>query len=104
MATLTVLREAISPDNLLSLIQNIGHVNADNQLGTSLRGKHGKNTSTAANVKNHLVLEEVGVLHNGVAVGECSDRVLEHLFVDTWIDYQLCRYMKDTKSNLPKWA
>lgn len=83
MPTLTVLRKAISPDNLFSLVQNVGHVNADNQLGTSLRGEHGKNTSTTANVKNHLVLEKVGVLHDGVAVRECPDRVLEHFFVDT---------------------
>lgn len=38
-----------------------------------------------AHVKDDLVLEKVGVLLDGVSVGEGSDGVLEHLLVDTWL-------------------
>jgi hypothetical protein len=34
---------------------------------------HAKNTGTAANIKDDLVLEDVAVLVDGIAVGSCTD-------------------------------
>lgn len=37
---------------------------------------HGEDTGTATNIEDNLVLEEVGVLVDGVAVASCADFVL----------------------------
>ena len=51
-------------------------------LGASLGGKHGQDARAAAHVQDDFVLEQVGVLHDGVAVGEGADFVLEHFLWD----------------------
>ena len=48
-------------------------------LGASLGGKHAKNTSAAADIKNSLALEQMFVLDDGVAVAYGADLVLQHL-------------------------
>ena len=40
---------------------------------------HGKDAGTAANIEDNLVLEEVGVLVNGVAVASCADFIFLNL-------------------------
>lgn len=86
--------EAVGVDNLLRLVENVGHVDTNDLLGTGLSSEHGEDTGTTADlpselsmsdtyIKNDLVLEEVLVLEDGVAVGQGADLVLEHLLVDT---------------------
>lgn len=53
-------------------------------LGASLRRKHTKNARATSNIENRLSLEQMRVVHDRVPVRAGSDRVLEHLFVDTW--------------------
>lgn len=79
--TLTVV-EAVGINDLLGLVENVGHVDTDNLLGTSLRGKHGEDTGTAADIENDLVLEQVLVLDDGIAVRHGADLILKHLLVD----------------------
>ena len=115
--TRTVLREAVGPDNLLRLVQDVGHVDTDNKLGSSLGREHGEDTgSTAdlslvplttvrpneAHVEHSLALEQVRVLHDGVSVAKRSDGVLQHLLVDT-CESALCIWQKG-RSFSPKCA
>lgn len=44
---LTVLAEAVGPDDLLGLVEDVAHIDTDDELGTSLRGEHGQDTGTA---------------------------------------------------------
>jgi hypothetical protein len=46
---------------------------------------HGENTGSAANIKDDLVLEEVTVLVDRVAVATGAHVVLEHLLVDSMV-------------------
>ena len=52
-------------------------------LGASLGRKHTKNSRSASNIENGLSLEEMRVVHDRVPVRAGSDRVLEHLLVNT---------------------
>ena len=49
---LTIL-EAVGLDNLLGFSENVGHVDTDDELGSSLGGKHGQDTGTTADL--HIV-------------------------------------------------
>ena|SRR5690242_5136259 len=42
---------------------------------------HGEDTGSAANIEDDLVLEEVGVLVDRVAVASCADLIFLHLAV-----------------------
>jgi len=52
-------------------------------LSSSLGGEHTEDTGTTAHIQDSLSLEEVGVVHNSLAVCLGTDLVLEHLLVDT---------------------
>jgi len=60
----------------------LGPTYGDDLLGSSLGGEHGQDSSSASNVEDYLVLEEVLVPPHGVAVAERAHLVLEHLLVD----------------------
>lgn len=77
------ISETVSIDNLLSLIQNVGHINSNNLFGSGSGSEHGQNTGSTTDIEDDLILEKVGVLLNSVSVGEGSHAVFEHLFVDT---------------------
>lgn len=97
--------KTIDLNDLLGLDNDGGHVNTDNVLCASLCGEpgelsvpvpyflkfvpgcalHGENTSSAADIENNLVLEQVLVLDNGVHVGASADLILQHLLVDTMV-------------------
>jgi hypothetical protein len=46
---------------------------------------HGQNAGSAANIEDDLVLEQVTVLVDRVAVAACAHVVLEHLLVDSMV-------------------
>jgi len=101
------IAEAVVGDNLLGLVDDGRAVNlfvcvcvwaafskikkgtrkwvryANDLLGTGLCRKQAQDGRSAANVEHDLVLEQVRVVDNGVAVRVCSDLVLEHLLVDS---------------------
>ena len=56
---------------------------ANNVSSTSLGGKHAQDTGTTADVKDELVLEEMGIVHDRIAVRSRADSVLEHLLMDS---------------------
>ncbi len=56
---------------------------SDDVLRTGLRGEHTEDAGTAADVEDKLVLEEVGVVDDRVAVRARAHGVLQHLLVDT---------------------
>jgi len=77
------ITEAILLDDDLGLVDDVAHVNTNDLLGSSLGGEHAKNTGTTADVEDRLALEQVRVVHDGVAVRQGADLILEHLLVDT---------------------
>jgi hypothetical protein len=103
--TLRTVVEAVGVNDLLGLVEDVGHVDTNDLLGTGLSSEHGENTSAASDleqlatcgvgqlfntyVKNDLVLEEVLVLEDGVAVREGADLVLEHLLVDAEVSVRV---------------
>lgn len=56
----------------------------DHMLRARLGGKHAEDTGTAADIEHELVLEQVGVLDDRVAVRARAHSVLEHLLVDSY--------------------
>jgi len=70
-------------DDLLSAVVDLSTLNTDNLLGTCLGSEHTKNTSTAADIKNNLILEEVLILNDRLHVGLGTNFVLEHFLMDT---------------------
>jgi hypothetical protein len=46
---------------------------------------HGQDAGSAADIEDDLVLEQVTVLVDGVAVAACAHVVLEHLLVDSMV-------------------
>ena len=50
--------------------------------GKSQGDIHAENTGSATDIKDNLVLEEVGILVDGVLVGVGPDLILKHLLVD----------------------
>lgn len=96
--------KTVDLDDLLGLDDDGGHVDTDNVLCASLCGEpmqllvlvpcacrllgcalHRENTSSAADIENDLVLEEVLVLDNGVHVGTGADLILQHLLVNSMV-------------------
>jgi hypothetical protein len=67
--------QAVDLDDLPGLDDDGGHVDADNVLCAGLGGEHAENGGTAADVEDDLVLEEVGVVVNGIAVALGADLV-----------------------------
>jgi hypothetical protein len=80
-----LVREAVHLDDLPGLDNDGRHVNTDNVLCASLGGEHAENGGTAADIEDDLVLEEVGVVVDGIAVALGADLVLEHLLVDSMV-------------------
>jgi hypothetical protein len=95
---LTVV-EPVGGDDLLSLVENVGHVNTDDLLGSGPGSEHGEDTRAAsdlyrqsavnergpspAHIENDLVLEQVRVLLDRITVREGTDGILEHFLVDS---------------------
>ena len=61
----------------------LGQTHPINMLGSSPSGKHAENSRPAAHVEDDLATEEVLVVVDGVAVGERTDLILQHLFMDS---------------------
>lgn len=61
----------------------------DDMLRARLGSEHAEDTCTAADVEDELVLEQVGVVHDRIAVRARADGVLQHLLVDAWGRSQL---------------
>lgn len=94
----TVLGEPVGPDNLLGLVENVGHVDTNDHLGSGLGSKHRQDTSSTPDlyhqlrcrtleprtyIEDGLALEQVTVLHDSVPVGQCPNLILEHFLVNT---------------------
>ena len=54
----------------------------DNMFRACLCGEQTEDTSAASHIKNGLALEQMGIVHDGGAIGPRPDGVLEHLFVN----------------------
>lgn len=54
-------------------------------LCASLGRKHTENTGTTPDIQNSLIFEEMTIVDDRCPVGACSNRVLQHLLVDTCI-------------------
>ena len=67
--------QAVDLDDLASLDDDGGHVDTDNVLCAGLGGEHAEDAGTAADVEDDLVLEEVGVVVDGIAVALGADLV-----------------------------
>jgi hypothetical protein len=67
--------EAVHLNDLAGLDDDGGHVDADNVLCASLGGEHAENGGTAADIEDDLVLEEVGVVVDGIAVALGADLI-----------------------------
>lgn len=52
-----------------------GHVDTDNVLRAGLGGEHAEDGGTAANVEDDLVLEDVGVVVDSIAVALGADLI-----------------------------
>lgn len=63
-----LVRHSIGLDDLASLVNDGGHVHTNNVLGAGLDGEHAENGSSASNVENDLVFEQMAVVVDGVAV------------------------------------
>jgi hypothetical protein len=70
-----LVRQAVHLDDLPSLDNDGGHVNSDNVLCAGLGGEHAEDGGAAADVEDDLVLEEVGVVVDGIAVALGADFV-----------------------------
>ena len=93
--------QTVDSNDLLGLADDGRHIDTNDMLCAGLSGEpvysvsalarvmcggvargarvHGEDTGTAANIEDNLVLEEVGVLVNGVAVASCADFILLNL-------------------------
>jgi len=78
------VRKAIGLDNFLCLVNDVGHVDANNVLRTGLSSKHTQNTCTTSNIQHSLVLEQMGVVDHGITVRPRPNTVLQHLFMDAY--------------------
>jgi hypothetical protein len=67
--------QTVDLDDLPGLHNDGGHVDTDNVLCAGLGGEHAENGGAAANVEDDLVLEEVGVVVDGVAVALGADLI-----------------------------
>lgn len=65
-------------------VNDIRIVDRDDLLRSSLGTEHGQNTSSTTHIQDDLVLEEVLVLVDEVAVGIGADGVLQHGLVDSF--------------------
>lgn len=55
---------------------------ADDVFRARLGGEHAQDAGAAADIEDELVLEEMRVLNDRIAVRACADGVFQHLFVD----------------------
>ena len=69
-------------DNFLSPINDVRVVDSNHLLCASLSAEHGEDTSSTADVKNNLVLENMLVLVNEITIGVGADSIFQHRFVD----------------------
>jgi hypothetical protein len=67
--------QTVDLDDLPGFDDDGGHVDTDNVLCAGLGGEHAENGGAAANVEDDLVLEEVGVVVDGVAVALGADLI-----------------------------
>lgn len=70
-----LVRHAIDLDDLLSLVDDGGHVDANDVLGAGLDGEHAENGGSTADVEDDLILEQVGVVVDGIAVALGADLI-----------------------------
>lgn len=70
-----LVRETVHFDDLPGLDDDGGHVNANNVLCAGLGGEHAEDGGTAADIEDDLVLEEVGVVVDGIAVALGADLI-----------------------------
>ena len=70
-----LVREAVHLDDLPGLDDDGGHVDTDNVLCAGLGGEHAEDGGTAADIEDDLVLEEVGVVVDGIAVALGADLI-----------------------------
>ncbi|GMS77916.1 hypothetical protein PENTCL1PPCAC_91, partial [Pristionchus entomophagus] len=70
-------------DDLTGLDGHVRELDGENALRSGLGGEHGENTSSGSDIHDDLVLEEVLVVVDGVAVSVGTDLVLEHLLKNT---------------------
>ena len=54
------------------MVSDGGELNTVNMLGTGLSSEDTQDTCAASNIKHDLVLEDLGVIHNGIFVGKGS--------------------------------
>ena len=70
-----LVRQTVDLNDLPGLDDDGGHVDTDNVLCAGLGGEHAENGGTAADVEDDLVLEEVGVVVDGIAVALGADLI-----------------------------
>lgn len=80
-----LVRQTVHLNDLPGLDNDGGHVDADNVLCASLGGEHAEDGSAAADIEDDLVLEEVGVVVDGIAVALGADLIFLRLL--SGLDY-----------------
>ena len=81
--------EAVGLDDLASLLNDPGHVDADDQASTGLSREHAQDTRATANVQDDLVLEEVAIAEDGVSVAHGADFILQHFLVNAKVSVRV---------------
>jgi hypothetical protein len=77
--------ESIGLYNLLCLIDDVRHINPDDMFRASLDSEHAENGSSTPNIQHRLATEEVRVVVHGVTIRQCTDFILQHFFVNTYV-------------------
>ena len=70
-----LVRQTVDLNDLPGLDDDGGHVDTDNVLCAGLGGEHAEDGGTAADIEDDLVLEEVGVVVDGIAVALGADLI-----------------------------
>ena len=76
--------EAIVVHNFLGPVDDVRVIDRDDLLRSSLGAEHGQDTSSTADIQDNLVLEDVLVLVDEIAIGIGTDSVLQHGLVDSF--------------------
>lgn len=70
--------KSVVMDNFLGSINDVRVVNGNDLLCASLGAEHGQDTSSTSDIKDNLVLENILVLIDKVAIGVSADSILQH--------------------------
>lgn len=73
--------ELVVLDNLTGVVDNVGHVNTNDHLGSGLGSEHGEDSGAASDIEDDLVLEQVAVLVDRSTVGQSTDFILQHFLL-----------------------